>query len=157
LIAGLILALLAAPEAAAEPAQAESWAGPGRYCGYATEIDLAEGETISTRRLGIHGAAFEWMGKFGRIEVSEINWASRPVGRPVHIEGIDRARVVRVTRRGAGPTYALWNENHLAAYLTGPALRNQAAVAGILRRIELVDHAGERSEGCKYRTLFSWE
>ena len=157
MIAGLILALLAAPEAPAERAQGDPWPGPGRYCGYATEIDLAEGETISTRRLGLHGAAFEWAGKFGTIEVREINWASKPAGRPIHIDGIDRLQVVRVTRPGPGPTYALWSDEHLAAYVSGPAFRSKAAVAGILRRIELVDHAGERSENCKYRTLFSWE
>jgi hypothetical protein len=158
LTAGLILALLAALDEPADPARDETpWAGPGRFCGYATEIDLAEGETISPGRLGIHSAAFEWSGKFGTVSVSEVNWAAKPRGTPVLLEGVDRSQVVRVARLGPGPTYALWNGKQLAAYVSGAPLRNQAALAGILRRIALADHAGERSKGCKYRMLFSWE
>jgi hypothetical protein len=152
--AGAILAALAAAGAAASD---KPWTGPGRFCGYATVIDLLPAESIGERELGIHGAQYLWISDRGAVRIQEINWAAEP--RPVarRLGTVNDAELVALGRKSKLGRYALWNGDHLAAYFTSSAVRSDTDALHIARRLMLVDHAGAKGEGCKYRILFSWD
>ena len=139
-----------------EPAP-RPWAGPGRFCGYATVIDLRPDEQITARQGGIHSATYVWSGPFGSIAVSEINWASRPtqVVRKVSSEG--GIEIFQLRGGTSKPLYVVSDGGHLVAYLTSPQFRKNTSDLDRIRRIGLFDHAGDEAKGCKYRMIFSWD
>lgn len=147
----VVTAVAAAPEQQTRP----MWQGPGLFCGYGPIIDLLPGETIKPLQGGIHGGSFKWSGQFGVLEVSGIQWASRPKGRPrTGMTLTGQIRFGEIVRDG---TYevAIWNGRQGAAYF-----RSKASLTKLQRqaidRVRLFQE-DEKPTGCKYRTVFSWD
>lgn len=146
-----LLAFLAAPQDAPH----KPWAGPGRFCGFSPIIDLREGETIEPLTGGIHSGTFRWTGSFGTLEVRGIQWASKPPG---HMLGRRTAAGMRVFAgrvKDGAHVVAIWNGQNGAAYFQSPRALTPAQIEAI-GRVTLFNE-GEEPEGCKYRTVFSWE
>ena len=145
-----VAALLVAPAASAS-----DFEGPGRFCGYSPIIDLLPGERIETLSGGIHGGTFRWTGDFGSLEVNGIGWASKPKGKVVlKRNGMGHARFAQ--RRTEGEyVVAIWNGSHGAAYFSSADPITKVQLAAI-DRVDLFNQ-GEDPEGCKLRTIFSWE
>ncbi|WP_213980882.1 hypothetical protein [Sphingomonas sp. dw_22] len=129
--------------------------GPGRFCGYAPIIDLVAGERVVTLQGGIHGGTFRWEGAFGMLDVHGIGWASKPPGRIVARRA--GKGPVRFGQRRVDGKYmvAIWNGRHGAAYFQSPRALTRAQLAAI-DRVDLFEE-GEEPQGCKLRTIFSWE
>ncbi|WCM27836.1 hypothetical protein NDN01_02590 [Sphingomonas sp. QA11] len=153
----LLVPLQAAPAVEPEEPAPRPWVGPGRFCGYASVIDLQPGEQIIAGEGGVHGASYIWSGPFGAIVVDEINWASRPkhVVRSISKEG--GIEIFQLRGGGSKPLYVVSDGGHLVAYLSSSMFRKNKSDLKYIRRIGLSDHAGDKGTGCKYRMLFSWE
>jgi hypothetical protein len=129
--------------------------GPGRFCGYSPIIDLLAGERVVTLTGGMHGGTFRWEGPFGVLEVAGIGWAARPPGR-IERQPTSKGHARFQQRRNAGRyVIALWNRANGAAYFSSqrPLTRHQVAA---IDRVDLFEE-GQEPEGCKLRTVFSWE
>jgi hypothetical protein len=137
------------------PVSAGELAGPARFCGYSPIIDLLDGESVTTLQGGIHGGSFRWDGVFGTLEVHGIGWASRPKGRIVSQQS--DLRPARFAQRRTDGRYqiAIWNGRHGAAYFTSGSRFSREQIAAI-DRVRLFEE-GETPEGCKLRTIFSWD
>jgi hypothetical protein len=137
------------------PASAGELAGPGRFCGYSPIIDLIAGEHVVTLQGGIHAGSFRWEGAFGTLEVMGIGWGGEPGGRAVaRRAGKD---IVRYSQRHLDGKYvvAIWNGRYGAAYFKSSKRLTRAQLAAI-DRVDLFEE-GEEPQGCKLRTIFSWE
>jgi hypothetical protein len=145
------LLALAAPggDAASDP-----WRGPGRFCGYATAIDLIDGETLTPGDGAVEVAEYRWSGAFGSVDVSEINWAVAPRHAGREVESTQRRHVYR--KRDAGHwRYTLWDGGKLVARISGTAFDGSIRDLGLMRRISLVDHAGANAPDCKFRIYYA--
>ncbi len=150
LIGCAFAALLIAPAATAGDLE-----GPGRFCGYSPIIDLLPGERIATLNGGIHAGAFRWTGDFGSLEVMGIGWAGKPEGR-VALKRNSKGHARFAQRRDEGRyVVALWNGTHGAAYFSSQKPLTEEQLEAI-DRVDLFNE-GEDPEGCKLRTIFSWE
>jgi hypothetical protein len=146
-----LLACLGVPSAS----RASEFIGPGRFCGFAPIIDLFPGERIVTGASGVHSGEFLWQGPFGELEVRGIGWASSPRGIVAArrtAKGFTRFEQQRDRRRYV---VALWNGRNAAAYFSSPRRLTPAQLAAV-NRVELYQE-GEEPQGCKLRTVFSWE
>ncbi len=150
----LAAAVLAAAALSA-PAGASDLEGPGRFCGYSPIIDLLPGEKITVLSGGIHGGAFRWEGAFGSLDVWGIGWAARPSGLVVHKPGKTSPARFAQQRVDDGYQIAIWNGGHGAAYFRSPEPLTRAQRRAIAR-VGLFEE-GETPEGCRLRTVFSWE
>lgn len=150
-IGGLAVAMLAASGAAT----AGELEGPARFCGYSPIIDLLSGENVKTLSGGIHGGTFRWTGDFGSLEVNGIGWASKPKGR-VALKRNAKGYTRFAERRDNGKyVVALWNGAHGAAYFSSAKPITDPQLAAI-DRVVLFEE-GQEPQGCKLRTIFSWE
>jgi hypothetical protein len=138
------------------PAFAGELIGPGRFCGYAPVIDLAEGERIVTLSGGIHGGAFEWHGEFGVMTVRGIGWASKPSGRMLAQPTSKGHAVFRERRDDGRFVVAIWNHENGAAYFSSARKFTEAQLTAI-DRVDLFDETKPEPSGCKLRTVFVWE
>jgi len=129
--------------------------GPGRFCGYSPIIDLADGEKITTLQGGIHGGSFQWDGSFGTMDVSGIGWAAQPKGSLVVSN--DGQRPARFAQKRLNGRYviAIWNGKQGAAYFWSDTRFTKAQIEAI-DRVRLYQE-GEEPEGCRLRTVFSWD
>jgi len=145
-----VAALLVAPAVLASELK-----GPARFCGYSPIIDLLPGERIETLGGGIHGGTFRWTGDFGSLKVNGIGWASKPEGKAASKRnGMGHIRFAQ--RRVEGEyVVAIWNSAHGAAYFSSAEPFTKLQLAAI-DRVDLFNE-GEDPEGCKLRTIFSWE
>lgn len=136
-------------------AEAGELRGPGRFCGYSPIVDLREGERIVTLAGGIHGGTFRWEGTWGAMTVDGIGWASRPPGRA--LPSRTRGGTIRFAERSEAGSrvVAIWNERQGSAYFRTQGRFTAAQIAAI-DRVRLFQE-GEEPEGCKLRTVFSWE
>lgn len=126
--------------------------GPGRFCGYSVVLDLQRGENIEAMSLGIHSGNFVWSGSFGRLEVSNVGWARKPEGVLEGTrKGLTTFRIERAGREGL----ALWNGRAGAAYFFGSG-RITAEQRAAIDRVYLIDELSDEPQGCRYRTIFSW-
>ena len=162
MLPALLAFMLAGPLQAAsvvEPEETapEPWAGPGRFCGYVSVVDLQPGEQIVADAVGIHTASYVWSGPFGAITVRENNWAARPKNIVRRISKENGAEVFELRGGKSERRYVILGGDHLAAYLSSPMFGKSKADLGYIRRIILSDHAGAKGTDCKYRTYFSWE
>lgn len=150
------LLLLALPAAmGAQSAQASELAGPGRFCGYSPIVDLLPGERIVTLEGGIHAGTFRWDGPFGSLEVAGVGWASRPRGNLAARRTARGHAIFKERMREGRYSVAIWNGRNGAAYFTSPSPLTRAQRAAI-ERVDLFQE-GEEPEGCRLRTMFSWE
>jgi hypothetical protein len=136
-------------------AAANELKGPGRFCGYSPIIDLLEGETITTLQGGIHGGSFRWKGAFGTLEVYGIGWAGRPPGEIVRQPADGRPGRFEQRREDGDYVVAIWNGEYGAAYFRSEEPLTSQQIEAI-DRVALFNE-GETPEGCKLRTVFSWE
>jgi len=150
-LAAFLAAAVGAPPA---PVSAGELAGPARFCGYSPIIDLLDGESVTTLQGGIHGGSFRWDGAFGSLEVYGIGWAGRPKGRIVSEQS--DLKPARFAQRRTNGHYkiAIWNGRHGAAYFTSDSRFSLEKIAAI-DRVRLFEES-ETPEGCKLRTVFSW-
>jgi hypothetical protein len=149
LAAGVVIGLSAAPAAGSE------LNGPARFCGYAPIIDLLPGERVETLGGGVHGGTFRWTGDFGSLEVSGSGWSTKPKGQ-VAAHRNAKGHIRFAQRRVDGEyVVAIWNRSHGTAHFrSGTPLTNAQLEA--VDRVDLFDE-GQEPEGCKLRTVFSWE
>ena len=136
-------------------AKAGEIAGPGRFCGYASIIDLISGEKVTTLRGGIHGGSFRWDGKFGSLEVLGIGSASRPEGSVVRSGSGTEPQRFAQRRDGKQFSVAIWNGANGAAYFNSKKPLTKAQLAAIDRVILFEE--GQTPSDCDLRTVFSWE
>lgn len=138
------------------PAEASDLEGPGRFCGYAPIVDLLVGESVTTLNGGIHGGSFRWDGRFGRLHVRGIGWASKPEGRVAILSNARGHTRFKQRREEDKYVVAIWNRRHGAAYFESddPLTRDHIAA---IDRVDLFDEHGPQPEGCRLRTMFSWE
>ncbi len=118
-------------------------------------IDLREGERIVTLQGGIHGGTFRWEGPWGVMTVDGVGWASRPPGRALPTRTPGDAIRFAERQDEDGRVVALWNGRQGAAYFRTKGRFTPARIAAI-DRVRLFQE-GEEPEGCKLRTVFSWE
>ncbi len=152
----LALALVTTLAAGDGESEKEPWQGPGRFCGYATVLDLADREQLVLGEGGMHSSHYRWSGPFGAIDVSEINWASPPDGSGRVIVETGSRRTYRKRLVSGEWKYAVWDKGHLTAYLSSNAFDGSKRDLTLVDRIALVDHAGETAKDCKYRLVFSF-
>ena len=134
---------------------AEGLEGPARFCGYSPIIDLLSGERIVTLGGGIHGGTFRWAGNFGSLEVSGSGWSRKPKGQ-VAVRRNATGHIRFAQRRVDGEyVVAIWNGSHGTAQFSSDTPLTNAQLAAI-DRVDLFDE-GQEPEGCKLRTVFSWE
>jgi len=150
--AALLLAILLETSVA----RARPFEGPGLYCGYATKIMLAPGETLSVTDGGMHSNGLVWTGDFGSLDITEINWAAKPQRILEEVPNESAAHLFLLDR--IKPRFALWDGGHLAVYFSGRAFNRGKTRRALLSRISLADHAGaERNPDCKFGAVFSFE
>jgi hypothetical protein len=129
--------------------------GPARFCGYSPIIDLEPSEQIETLEGGIHGGSFRWTGNFGSLDVAGIGWASKPPGRTAQQRTSKGLFRFQQLRRNGKYAVAIWNGRQGAAYFSSPRPLTKLQLAAI-DRVDLYQE-GEEPQGCKLRTIFSWE
>jgi hypothetical protein len=134
---------------------ADELEGPARFCGYSPIIDLLPGERVATLGGGIHGGTFRWTGDFGSLEVRASGWSKKPKGR-VAVRRNAKGYVRYVQRRiGDDYVVTIWNRSYGMAQFHSTAPLTKAQLQAI-DRVDLFDE-GQEPEGCKLRTIFSWE
>ncbi len=139
----------------APPVAAQDWIGPGRFCGYSPVIDLLAGEKVTPLEGGIHAGSFRWEGSFGAMKVVGIGWASPPPGFVAAGRTSKGMTLFRQRRMKGEYRVAIWNRSHGVAYFSSPN-RFTGAQRAAVDRVDLHDE-GDEPQGCKWRTIFSWE
>ena len=137
------------------PLAAKDWIGPGRFCGYSPVIDLLPGEQVIPLEGGIHMGSFRWEGGFGAMKIVGIGWASPPRGF-IEAGRTSKGMTLFRQRRMKGEyRVGIWNRSHGVAYFSSPN-RFTAKQRAAIDRVDLHDE-GDEPQGCKWRTIFSWE
>lgn len=146
---GLLLALyaLAASPALADEHEPTPFTGPGKFCGYATIIQLQDGETISPGEGGIHGGNFVWEGEFGRLEVVEIGWA-KPRGSTMQTRTAAGMLQIAESTERFDFVRTIWNGEYGVATFTSSA-RLLGHHIDAIGRVTLFNE-GERPQDCDY-------
>jgi hypothetical protein len=147
--AALICIAMAAPQIAS----AGELKGPGRFCGYAPIIDLAEGESIVTLDGGIHSGSFEWHGAFGVLNVTGIGWAGRPAGRMLDRQTARGHAIFRQRKHDGKYVVAIWNRANGVAYFESLAKITPSQLKAI-DRVDLFDETQATPTDCRLHTIF---
>jgi hypothetical protein len=137
-------------------AYAAQFEGPGRFCGNSAIIDLRAGEAIEPHSGGIHSGRFSWSGDFGTLEVQNIGWASRPEGRAQRQPTPTGQTRFAERQRGGKHSVAIWNRVYGAAYFSSDVPLTEDQLAAI-ERVYLIDESMDNPQGCRFRTVFSFE
>lgn len=151
----LAFALMLALAAQDDGAAVKTWRGPGRFCGYATSLQVARGETLEPTAAAVEAAGYRWSGRFGTIEVAEVNWAARPKFAGTALSSAWRRHLYRQKLDTGRWQYTLWDGGSLVAKLTGDRFDGSARDLRLVDRVALVDRAGARERGCRFRLVYA--